>query len=169
MSAPSETATTQFLTFRLDNEVFAFEISKVREVLDFTAITRIPAAPGYMPGVINLRGAVVPVVDLRQRFGMAEAERTADTCIIITEAIVDNETTILGALADSVQEVIDLDPAQIEPPPRIGAGMRAHSIRGMGKQNGRFIIILELDQLFSGMEFSLPLLSRPAEEAAAAA
>jgi purine-binding chemotaxis protein CheW len=169
MSAPSETATTQFLTFRLDNEVFAFEISKVREVLDFTAITRIPAAPGYMPGVINLRGAVVPVVDLRQRFGMPAVERTADTCIIITEAIVDNEPAVLGALADSVQEVIDLDPAQIEPPPRIGAGMSAHSIRGMGKQNGRFIIILELDKLFSNIELSLPLLSRPAEETATAA
>jgi purine-binding chemotaxis protein CheW len=122
MSAEDTGETKQFLTFRLTDEVFAFEISKVREVLDFPTITKVPSTPGFMRGVINLRGAVVPVVDLRHKFGMPATERTADTCIIITEVIVDSETTILGALADSVQEVLELGPAQIEPPPKMGTG-----------------------------------------------
>ncbi len=128
MSAENTGETKQFLSFRLAGEVFAFEISKVREVLDFTTMTKVPLTPGFMRGVINLRGAVVPVVDLRHTFGMPATERTADNCIIITEVMVDNESTMLGALADSVQEVLELDPAQIEPPPKIRSGLRADVI-----------------------------------------
>ena len=146
---------TQYLTFRLGQEVFALGIGQVREVLDYTAITRVPRMPEFMRGVINLRGSVVPVVDLRLKFGMAATERTLNTCIIIAEVALGGERTLLGALADSVQEVIDLEAGQIEPPPRLGASVDARFIRGMGKHDERFVIILDADRVFSGEELSL--------------
>ncbi|MEN6483854.1 MAG: chemotaxis protein CheW, partial [Syntrophobacteraceae bacterium] len=124
MNESSVLDTTQYLTFRLDREVFALEISKVREVLDFTNITKVPQTPDFMLGVINLRGSVVPVVDMRLKFGMSATETTVNTCIVIVEIELDGEKTILGALADSVQEVIDLEADQIEPPPRIGTRLK---------------------------------------------
>ena len=108
MDAADTLETTQYLTFKLDDEVFALDITKVREVLDFTTITKVPRTPEFMRGVINLRGSVVPVVDLRLKFAMTKTEQTVNTCIIITEVTLDGETTVLGALADSVQEVMDL-------------------------------------------------------------
>src|SRR5512141_1584819 len=102
MSAVDVAVTTQYLTFKLAEEIFALDISKVREVLDFTTVTKVPRTPEFMRGVINLRGSVVPVVDLRLKFGMSRTEKTVNTCIIITEVTVDNDTTVLGALADSV-------------------------------------------------------------------
>jgi purine-binding chemotaxis protein CheW len=141
--------TTQYLTYTVADEVFALDISKVREVLDFTAVTKVPRTPGFVLGVINLRGKVVPVVDLRLKFGMPKTEQTVNTCIIIVEVTVDNETTILGALADSVQEVLDLEPGQIEPAPKIGTKLDTEFIVGMGKRDNRFIIILDIDKVFS--------------------
>lgn len=149
MSVSTITQTTQYLTFKLDEEVFALEISKVREVLDFTAVTKVPQTPDFMMGVINLRGSVVPVVDMRLKFGMTRTETTVNTCIIIVEIELDGETTVLGALADSVQEVIELDPEQIEPPPRIGTRLKTRFIKGMGKRDNEFIIILDIDKVFS--------------------
>ena len=141
--------TTQYLTFRLSDEVFAVDISKVREVLDFTTVTKVPRTPEFMRGVINLRGSVVPVVDMRLKFGMEKTEKTVNTCVIITEVALEGERIIIGALADSVQEVIDLEPGQIEPPPRIGTKLRIEFIKGMGKRDERFIIILDIDKIFT--------------------
>jgi len=124
--------TTQYLTYTLGEEVFALDIGKVREVLDFTSATKVPRTPDFVRGVINLRGGVVPVVDLRLKFGMTRTEKTVNTCVIIAEANVDHETTVLGCLADSVQEVIDLGPGQIEPAPRIGTKLRTSSSGGWG-------------------------------------
>lgn len=156
MSGVSEiTETTQYLTFKLGDEVFAIEISKVREVLDFTTITKVPRTPDFMRGVINLRGNVVPVVDMRLKFGMTKTENTVNTCIIIVEISLDGDTTILGALADSVQEVIELDPEKIEPAPRIGTRLRTEFIKGMGRRDETFIIILDIDKVFSVDELSL--------------
>jgi len=155
MSAIGITETTQYLTFRLDEEVFALDLSKVREVLDYTNITKVPRTPEFMRGVINLRGSVVPVVDMRLKFGMSKTERTVNTCIIIIEITLDGDTTVLGALADSVQEVIDLGAEQIEPAPRIGTRLRTEFIRGMGKRDERFVIILDIDKIFSVDELSL--------------
>ena len=154
----------QYLTYKLGDEVFALEIGKVREVLDFTTITKVPKMPEFMRGVINLRGNVVPVVDLRLKFGMSKTEKTANTCVIITEATVDNETTVLGALADSVQEVLDLEPHNIEPAPKIGTMLRTEFIKGMGKQNDRFTIILDIDRIFSAEELSQVQAASPAAE-----
>lgn len=156
MSATAEvTEATQYLTFRLGEEIYALDISKVREVLDFTTITKVPRTPEFMRGVINLRGSVVPVVDLRLKFGMTLTERTVNTCVIITEVSVDNDTTILGVLADSVQEVMDLDPSQIEPAPKIGTRLRTEFIKGMGKRDDAFVILLDIDRVFSSDELAL--------------
>lgn len=156
MSATAEvTEAMQYLTFRLGEEIYALDISKVREVLDFTTITKVPRTPEFMRGVINLRGSVVPVVDLRLKFGMTLTERTVNTCVIITEVSVDNDTTILGVLADSVQEVMDLDPSQIEPAPKIGTRLRTEFIKGMGKRDDAFVILLDIDRVFSSDELAL--------------
>ncbi len=155
MSESTITEITQYLTFKLGDEVFALDISKVREVLDFTTITKVPRTPEFMRGVINLRGSVVPVADIKLKFGMPMTEKTVNTCIIITEVTVDGETTVLGALADSVQEVIDLDPDHIEPAPKIGTKLKTEFIKGMGKQGERFIILLDIDQVFSTEELAL--------------
>jgi len=155
MAATSGIEATQFLTFKLADEVFALDITKVREVLDFTTVTKVPGTLEFMRGVINLRGSVVPVVDLRLKFGMTKTESTVNTCIIITEVTVDNDTTILGALADSVQEVLDLEAASIAPPPKIGTKLRTEFIKGMGKRDDRFIIILDVDKVFSSDELAM--------------
>ena len=154
MSVTEITETRQYLTFKLGNEVFATDVAKVREVLDFTAITEIPRTPDFMSGVINLRGSVVPVVDLRLCFEMSKTERTSNTCIVVVEVLLEGESTVIGALADSVEEVIDLEPDQIQPAPRIGTQIRTDFIKGMGKRDAQFIMILDIDRVFSAEELS---------------
>ncbi|UFS68783.1 chemotaxis protein CheW [Geomonas sp. RF6] len=154
MAVETIAVTTQFLTFKLEDELFALDIGKVREVLDFTTITKVPQTPEYMRGVINLRGSVVPVVDMRLKFGMTGAEKTVNTCIIIVEVELDGETVVMGAMADAVQEVLDLEPDQVEPPPRIGTKLNTDFIRGMGKHGEDFIIILDIDKVFSAEELA---------------
>ncbi len=146
--------TNQYLTFKLDDEVFGLEIGKVREVLDFTTVTRVPQTPAFMRGVINLRGSVVPVMDLRLKFGMSRTEDTVNTCIIITEVELDGEITVLGALADSVREVLELEPEQIEAAPKMGTKLNSEFIKGMGKQEEQFIILLNIDRVFSVEELA---------------
>ena len=154
MSVDTITETCQYLTFKLDNEVFALDVATVREVLDFTAVARIPRTPDFMRGVINLRGSVVPVVDLRLAFGISATEKTVSTCIIVVEVLLEGEKTIIGALADSVEEVIDLEPEHIQPAPRMGTAIRTEFIRGMGKRDSRFLMILDIDRVFSGEQLA---------------
>jgi purine-binding chemotaxis protein CheW len=155
MSSNKITETTQYLTFKLDNEVFAVDVAKVREILDYTPATKIPGTPEFMRGIINVRGNVVPVVDMRLKFGMPKTEKTVDTCIIVLEIVVGEDTTVLGALVDSVQEVFELEPGQIEPSPRIGTRWRTEFIRGIGKHNNELIIILDIDMVFSSSELAI--------------
>jgi len=157
MAVETITEITQYLTFKLEEELFALDIGKVREVLDFTSITKVPQTPDYMRGVINLRGSVVPVVDLRLKFGMGLAEKTVNTCIIIAEVELDGEKVVMGAMADAVQEVLDLEPDQIEPAPRIGTKLNTEFIKGMGKHAEQFIIILDIDKVFSSDDKSAAL------------
>jgi purine-binding chemotaxis protein CheW len=142
----------QYLTFTLERELFALDISSVREVLELVNITRVPRTPEYIRGVINLRGRAVPVVDLKLKFGMGETKRTVNTCIIIVEVTLDGESTILGALADSVQEVYEMEASQIEPPPRMGTPIKTDFIRGMGKSGEQFIILLDINKVFTSLE-----------------
>jgi len=167
MSVSEITETRQYLTFRLSNETFAIDVAKVREVLDLTTITAIPRTPEFMSGVINLRGSVVPVVDLRLCFEMTRTESTRNTCIVVVEVQLDGEATVIGALADSVEEVIDLEPEQIQPAPKIGAQIRTDFIKGMGKRDSQFIMILDIDRIFSAEELSAVRsaeLNKPAAE-----
>jgi purine-binding chemotaxis protein CheW len=154
MSVSSITDTKQYLTFRVGEEDFALDVSNVREILEFTSITKVPKTPEYMRGVINLRGSVVPVLDMRLKFRLTEAQKTIDTCIIVLEVDIDGEKTVIGALVDSVQEVFELDPQHIEPAPRIGTKLRTDFIRGMGKRDDHFIIILNIDKVFSSEELT---------------
>lgn len=136
----------QFLTFTLGEEVFAMDIRTVREIIQFGPMTTVPLMPGFVRGVINLRGAVVPVIDLQARFGRPAAKIGKKTCIVIFDAIRDSERVELGLLVDAVSEVIDIAADQIEPPPNFGTSVRRDFIRGMGKVASRFIIILEPDR-----------------------
>lgn len=154
MSVAAITETRQYLTFKLADEIFAVDVAKVREILEFTSITRVPQTPDFMRGVINLRGNVVPVMDMRLKFGMPGTDKTVDTCIIVVEVNHEGETLILGALADSVQEVFELEPEQIEPAPRIGTKLNTDFILGMGKHDGQFIMILDIDKSFTGDELA---------------
>ena len=149
------TNSNQYLTFTLDQEVFGLEIGKVREVLDYTTLTKVPQTPEFMRGVINLRGSVVPVVDMRLKFGMTLTRRSVNTCIIIVEVELGGEKTLLGALADSVREVMDLNAEDIEPAPKIGIGLNTEFIKGMGKAGEKFIILLDFDRVFSFEELSV--------------
>ncbi len=140
----------QFLTFNLEEDIYGLNISGIKEVLDNRDITKLPKTPSFMRGVINLRGQVVPVIDLKLKFGLSETEFTVDTCIIIVEVELEGgEHTLLGVLADSVREVIELLPDDIDPPPKIGTGVDAAFIYGMGKYDDDFIIIINVKRLFT--------------------
>ena len=149
MSVAEMIDTTQFLTFGLGDDIFAIDVIKAKEVLDFAEVTQVPQTPDYMLGVINLRGSVVPVIDMRRKFNMEIADRIRNSCIVVVEVDVDGEPVTVGALADSVREVIDLNPSQIEPPPRIGTKLNTEFIKGMGNLDDRFVIILDIDKVFS--------------------
>ena len=149
MSVTAITETTQYLTFKLSDEIFALDISKVREILEFTTITKVPQTPDFMRGVINLRGSVVPVVDMRLKFGMSMTEQTVNTCIIVVEVMVNGDAIVLGALADSVQEVVEMEPDSIEPAPHIGIRLDTNFIKGMGKKDDNFIMLLDINKVFT--------------------
>jgi len=154
MGVAGITETVQYLTFKLADEIFAVDVAKVREILDFSTVTKVPQTPDFMRGVINLRGSVVPVVDMRLKFGMTATVKTVNTCIIVMEIMLENETAVVGALADSVQEVLELEPENIEPAPRIGTKLNTDFLVGMGKHNESFIMILNIDKVFTLDELS---------------
>jgi purine-binding chemotaxis protein CheW len=155
MSVATITATVQYLTFKLADEVFALDVAKVREILELIAINKVPQTPDFMRGVINLRGSVVPVIDLRLNFGMTCTEQTVNTCIIVVEVNLDDEVIVLGIMADSVQEVVEMEPENIEPPPHLGTKLNTEFIKGMGKINSNFVMILDIDKVFSSDDLVL--------------
>lgn len=148
-------ATQQYLTFTLAGEIYALEVSKTREVVAFTNITRIPKTPDWIRGVLNLRGTVVPVLDLKLRLGMGTTERTAVACVIILELVVDGEPMSLGVLADSVQEVVEFEAAQIEPPPKLGGKVSSAYLRGLGRRGESLVVILDGDRVFASSEIEI--------------
>lgn len=156
MSVSGITETLQYLTFKLEEEIFALDVAKVREILEMPSLTKVPQTPEFMRGVINLRGSVVPVIDMRLMFGMSRTEQTVNTCIIVVEASLEGEPIVLGALADSVQEVVELAPDRIEPAPNIGTKLNTDFIRGMCEVDGRFVMILDIDAVFSSEDLVAP-------------
>jgi purine-binding chemotaxis protein CheW len=148
-------AGVQYLTFVLDSRVFAFDVLKTREVLSLIPITPIPGTPDYMTGVLNLRGSVVPVIDLRTKFGLPRAGYTENTSIIIVEASGTGETVVIGALVDAVRGVKVFEQSQLEPPPKVGMKLRQELIHAIGKSDKDFTLILNIDSVLSADDLSL--------------
>lgn len=148
------TQQTQYLTFLLGAEVFALDIRSVREIIQHCPMASLPLMPAFVRGVINLRGAVVPVIDLQARFGRPAATVGKKSCIVIFNSSRDSERVELGLLVDSVSAVLDIAPEAIEPPPTFGASVRRDFIRGMGKLDSRFVIILDPDKVFDVEEMA---------------
>ena len=145
----------QYVTFSLGEELFGVEVTRAREILSVTPITKVPQTPEYLLGVINLRGQVVPVIDMRLKLNLPVSEETEDTCIIVVEVQVDGEAIIVGALADAVREVLEIRSDQIEPAPRLGTRLKTEFISGMGKVEEQFLILLNIDRVFSSDELAI--------------
>lgn len=147
---PNESAETQqYLTFALGSEMFAVGTLSVKEIIEYGHLTVVPMVPDFIRGVINLRGAVVPVIDLGARFGRTEKKVTRRTCIVIVEVPNDDGTQDIGVVVDSVSEVLEIPASDIEPAPAFGARIRSDFISGMGKVNGRFVILLDVGRVLS--------------------
>ncbi len=147
--------THQYLTFTLGSEMFAVGILNVKEIIEYGNLTEIPMMPAFIRGVINLRGAVVPVVDLAARFGGKISDVQRRTCIVIVEVTQEDAKHDIGIMVDAVSEVLEIQSGEIEPPPSFGARIRADFIAGMGKVGGKFVIILQIDRVLSVDEMAL--------------
>jgi purine-binding chemotaxis protein CheW len=154
MSTTLEGEHAQYLTFQVADAEYGVGILQVREIIEYDTITRVPHAPSAVRGVINLRGSVVPVVDLAVKFGLPESRITKRSCVIVVECVLDGELTVMGVLCDAVSQVIDLTTADIEPAPAFGSRVRIEFLRGMGKVGGKFVLLLDLDRLLSADEAS---------------
>ncbi|GFE81864.1 chemotaxis protein CheW [Steroidobacter agaridevorans] len=145
----AEAQINQYLTFILGAETFALGILAIKEIIEYSSLTDVPMMPPYVRGVINLRGAVVPVIDLAVRFGRASAPVTKRTCIVIIEIMANEERQVIGIVVDAVNEVLDIPAADIEPPPAFGAGIRTDFILGMGKVHNKFVIVLDVNHVLA--------------------
>lgn len=154
---PAESAEQgkQYLTFSVSGEAFGIAISAIKEIIEYRAPTDVPMMPPFIHGVINLRGRVVPVVDLSVRFGRARLDVGRRTCIVILEIHEDGERQEIGAVVDAVSAVVDIPEADIEPPPHFGAKLRADFITGMGRLAEKFVIILNVDRVLSVEELAM--------------
>ena len=139
----------QFLTFHLGEEMFAIGILSIREIIEYGQLTEVPLVPSFIRGVINLRGSVVPVIDLAARFGGKTTQVARRTCIVIIEVVDQDFRSDIGILVDAVSEVLEIPASEIEPPPSFGAKIRADFIFGMGKVSGKFVIILNINNVLS--------------------
>jgi purine-binding chemotaxis protein CheW len=164
MSNENLTTITSYLTFRLGDEVFALNVSRVHKILGVTNITEVPRAPNYMKGVINLRGNVLPVVDTRVKFGMPPVEKTKSTSILVCEVNIGNEAVILGLLVDAVNAVMKLEEEDLLPPPSIGDRYKSEFISSMAHVKDKFVIVLNMDAVFSSEEqIDLKEIAQPRE------
>jgi len=154
MNTENITKVNTFLSFKLGEEEFAAHVGKVLNILEMTKITEVPKAPEYMKGVINLRGTVLPVIDTRIKFGMTKTEYTTNTCIIVLDIEMDGDSIHVGALVDSVQAVLELNNSQIMPAPSIGSKYKSEFIEGVANIDDKFIMILNMDAVFSGNELA---------------
>jgi purine-binding chemotaxis protein CheW len=156
MIHPETAEQTQYLTFHLAGEEYAVGILKVREIIEYGTLTIVPQTPPSIRGVINLRGNVVPVVDLALKFGMPQSPLTNRTCIVILEVAIDGEPNVIGVIADSVSQVIDLPPSEILPAPAFGTKIKVDFLHGMGKAGQKFVLILDIDKLLATEDVDAP-------------
>jgi len=145
----------KYLTFQLGEEVYGLRILKVQEIMGLMAVTRVPRTPKFVRGVVNLRGKVIPVIDLRLKFGMERFENTERTCIIVVQVVRDSVQVTMGLIVDEVSEVLNIMAGEIEPPPSFGASVDTAFILGMGKVGNKVIMLLDVDRVLSGSEVAL--------------
>lgn len=155
MSEKNSTIINSYLSFKLGDEVFAAHASKVLNILEMCKVTEVPKAPEYMKGIINLRGTVLPVIDLRLKLGMSQSEKTANTCIIVLDIAIQKESFLVGAIVDAVQAVLEFEKSELMPPPNIGSRYRSEFIVGVTNVNENFIMVLDMDAIFSFVELSI--------------
>jgi purine-binding chemotaxis protein CheW len=148
-ASPPPATPTPYLTFLLGGEAFAIGILAIKEIIEYGELTEVPMMPDCVRGVINLRGAVVPVMDLQARFGRQHVEVTKRTCIVIVEVGSAEQRQVIGVVVDAVSEVLEIPETEIEPPPAFGTRIRSEFIRGMGKVRGKFVIVLDMDNVLS--------------------
>ena len=154
----------QFVTFKIENETYAIDVFKIREILEVPDITKVPGMPPMIRGVINIRGSVVPVLDMKMKFGQDMTEETQDTAVIVTEITNEDGVIQIGIIVDAAREVITLEPENIEEPPRLGIFIDNKYLSGMGKIDDEFVIILNIDKILSEDEISQVAVSAPAAE-----
>lgn len=154
-AATSTEVPAQYLTFSLGGEMFGLGILNVKEIIEYGNLTEIPMMPSFIRGVINLRGSVVPVIDLAARFGSQPTTIGRRTCIVIIEVLDEETRHDIGIIVDAVSEVLEIPGTEIEPPPSFGAKIRADFIFGMGKVNGKFVILLNIDKVLSVEEIAM--------------
>jgi purine-binding chemotaxis protein CheW len=152
---PANAGRNQYLTFTLGSEMFALGIPAIKEIIEYSGEATVPMMPASVRGVINLRGAVVPVLDLAVRFGRSPSTITKRSCIVIVETESGGQQQVLGLLVDAVSAVLEIGAADIEPAPSFGAGLPSDFIAGMGKVNGKFVILLQLEQVLSDQQLAL--------------
>jgi purine-binding chemotaxis protein CheW len=148
---PSESATgcSQFLTFNLGEELYGVDILRVQEIKGYTAVTKIPNTPSYIKGVLNLRGTIVPIVELRTKFGMPTIEYTMFTVIIVVVV----KEKVMGLVVDAVSDVLDIDKADVQAPPNFGARINVSFMKGIGKSGDKLVTLLDIDRMLPGEDF----------------
>ena len=142
----------QYLTFFIRGEEYAVSILRVKEIIEYETVTRVPTTPAHVRGVLNLRGTVLPVIDLAAKFGHGDTEATRTTCVIVAETALGDQMLVVGLLADAVSSVVDIPADAVEPPPSFGTNIRVDFLTGMGKLEGRLVLILDLDRILSPLE-----------------
>lgn len=154
LASDADAQINQYLTFILGAETFALGILSIKEIIEYSSLTEVPMMPAYVRGVINLRGAAVPVIDLSVRFGRDTALVTKRTCIVIIEVMVNDERQVFGVVVDAVNEVLEIPAADIEPPPAFGSGIRTDFMLGMGKVHGKFVVVLDVNHVLAFEELT---------------
>jgi purine-binding chemotaxis protein CheW len=149
MDATLKSKLNSYLSFRLEGETFGTNVGSVLSILEMVRITKVPCSPAYLKGVINLRGEVLPIIDLRLRFGMPASDISASTCILVMEIRLDSQDIKVGVMVDSVSEVHEIEPKELLPPPGIASKFRSEFIEGMYKNGDGFIMLLHMDKIFS--------------------
>jgi len=167
-TAPERTATAQYLGFHLAGEECAVSILRVREIIEYEAVTRVPGTPPWVRGVMNLRGSVVPVIDLAVKLGLPEGQVTKRTCIVVTETELEGGKVVMGVLADSVSQVLELAEGDVEPPPAFGTAVRVDYLLGLGRLSERFVLLLDIDRVLSASELMKVAAAEAGAEPAAA-
>lgn len=152
----------QYLTFRLVGEEYGIQLLQVKEIIEYQRPTQVPGVPAAIRGVINLRGSVVPVIDLAVKFGLPAAEVTRQTCIVIVEVMLEGAATVMGIVTDAVSEVMDLTPEQVEGTPSFGVKVNLDFLKGLGKVGQRFVLILDVDKVLTTEELLAAAALEPA-------